>query len=52
MKKVGLRYLLCYKAPIPLTNPYDPCTAGFYKQTFLSEDISGLSPGESYVFIL
>ena len=30
MKMVGLRFLLCHKAPIPLTNPYDPGAAGIY----------------------
>ena len=26
-EKVDLRFLLCHKAPIPLTNPYDPGAA-------------------------
>ena len=30
MGQVCLRFLLCKKASIPLTNPYDPVAARFY----------------------
>ena len=30
MGQVCLRFLLCKKATIPLTNPYDPVAARFY----------------------
>ena len=30
MRQVCLRFLLCKKATIPLTNPYDPVAARFY----------------------